>query len=118
MQQSYSDYKKAYQIDNEFAAYLIVEEKKSLEEVKQIMMQRGRTEREAENMANRALGDIREAIQAAKDKDKLYGGITLIIGLLITTLSYQFAEPGGKFLLAWGAVIYGGIRFARGFRKV
>lgn len=117
MQQSYSDYKKAYQIDNEFARYLILEENKSTEEVKQIMMQRGREERDAENIANRALGDIQEAKQEAKDKDKLYGGITLLIGLLITTLSYQVAQPGGKFVLAWGAVIYGGIRFARGFSK-
>jgi hypothetical protein len=43
------------------------------------------------------------------------GGMVFVIGAVITFCTYAFADlTGGYFLLAWGAIIFGGIRFAYG----
>lgn len=43
------------------------------------------------------------------------GGILLGVGLLITFASYGISEPGGKYVLAYGAIIVGAWNMIRGF---
>jgi len=40
-----------------------------------------------------------------------------IAGLVVTTLTYSMAASvgGGTFIIAWGAILFGGIEFVRGF---
>lgn len=46
------------------------------------------------------------------------GGVICAIGLVISIGSYQAAASspsGGSYVVAWGAVIFGGYQFLRGF---
>jgi hypothetical protein len=57
-----------------------------------------------------------KAIKSAGHKNMLYGALWCIGGLVVTALSYQAAmnAGGGRYVLAWGAILFGGIQFFRG----
>jgi hypothetical protein len=57
-----------------------------------------------------------KALKAAGRKNMLYGGLWCIGGIVVTALSYQAAANagGGRYILAWGAILFGGIQFFRG----
>jgi hypothetical protein len=59
--------------------------------------------------------------QAAEQKrgghDLLVGGLWFAAGLIITIWTYDAASSspsGGRYLVAWGPMVYGGIRFVKG----
>jgi uncharacterized Zn finger protein (UPF0148 family) len=47
----------------------------------------------------------------------LAGVFWCITGLVVTALTYSMASSvgGGTFVIAWGAILFGGIEFVRGF---
>ena len=51
--------------------------------------------------------------------DMLYGGLFCVVGVVITVGSYMAAAQsgGGKFVIAWGAIVFGGMRFVRGLMR-
>jgi hypothetical protein len=57
-----------------------------------------------------------QALKNAGRKNMLYGGLWCIGGVVVTALSYQAAANagGGSYVLAWGAILFGGIQFIRG----
>ena len=57
---------------------------------------------------------IDDALRAAAQRQMLSGAITCVAGIVITIGSYAFAAPGGSYLVAWGAIVFGAIRFFRG----
>jgi hypothetical protein len=46
----------------------------------------------------------------------MFGALWCIGGLLVTVLTYQAAAggEGGKYVVAWGAMLFGAIQFFRG----
>jgi hypothetical protein len=46
----------------------------------------------------------------------IYGLLWCVGGIVVTALSYQAAAKasGGRYLLAWGVILFGGIQFFRG----
>jgi hypothetical protein len=44
----------------------------------------------------------------------LYGALWCIGGLVVTVISYSAANAGGRYVLAWGAIIFGAFQFLRG----
>jgi hypothetical protein len=44
----------------------------------------------------------------------LVGGIWCAGGAVVTIITYQAAAAGGTYVVAWGAIIFGGIQFLRG----
>ena len=55
------------------------------------------------------------AIHKAAGRNMLYGALWCLGGLLITLLTFSAAGEGGRFLVAWGAVLFGALQFFRGF---
>ena len=51
---------------------------------------------------------------AKANKDMVVGGIWFFGGLLVTVLTYGAASGGGSYVIAWGAIIFGGIQLFRG----
>jgi len=55
-----------------------------------------------------------EAIRAAGKKNMLSGALWCIGGIIVTAATYGAASPGGTYLVAWGAILFGAIQFLRG----
>mgnify|MGYP007059382643 CR=1 FL=1 len=46
--------------------------------------------------------------------DMVVGAIIALIGIVITGVTFALAEGGGTFVVAYGAIIFGGIQFFKG----
>ena len=44
----------------------------------------------------------------------LYGGLWCGGGILVTVVTYCAASGGGTYVVAWGAIVFGAIRFFQG----
>jgi hypothetical protein len=42
------------------------------------------------------------------------GAVICVVGILITAGTYSAASPGGHYVVAWGAIVFGGIQFLKG----
>ena len=49
--------------------------------------------------------------------DMVIGGLICAVGVVVTLVTYNQAAPGGTYIVAWGAIIFGGIRFLRGLAR-
>jgi hypothetical protein len=49
-------------------------------------------------------------------QDVLYGALWLLGGIAVTAGTYVMAEEagGGRYIVAWGAMLCGGLQFLRG----
>ncbi len=48
------------------------------------------------------------------DVDMTIGGLICVAGIAITAATYLSAINGGAYIVTWGAIIFGAIRFFRG----
>jgi hypothetical protein len=64
-----------------------------------------------------AVPNAAEALRAAATKDMVVGGLWCGGGILVTALTYSAASGGGTYVVAWGAIIFGGVQFVRGLMK-
>ena len=52
-------------------------------------------------------------------RDMVVGGLWCFGGIAVTAITYASAsEGGGRYVMAWGAIIFGGIQFIRGLIRV
>jgi hypothetical protein len=43
------------------------------------------------------------------------GGVICLVGILVTAATYGAASHGGgHYIVAWGAIVFGGLQFLRG----
>lgn len=60
------------------------------------------------------------AVKNAGKKNILYGAIWCMGGIIVTALTYQAAADnptGGKYVVAWGAIVFGAIQLIRGLMQ-
>jgi len=51
-------------------------------------------------------------------RNMVIGGLICVVGLVITIATYSAAsEGGGRYVVAWGAIIFGAVRFFRGLSQ-
>lgn len=86
-------------------------------EIKKALKEKGLTDDALIKKITDESGDIYYTIANKKaNKNILWGAVCLVIGLLITLLSYK--AGGGKYILAYGAIIGGLIQLVGGlYRK-
>jgi hypothetical protein len=58
-----------------------------------------------------------KAMKEAGQKNMLYGALWCIGGLIVTAVTFQAAAGGGSYVIAWGAILFGGIQFFRGLMQ-
>ncbi|HYH05212.1 MAG TPA: hypothetical protein VEC37_19140 [Bacillota bacterium] len=71
--------------------------------------------------ASKVVEAVKEKINAQRKKaaykDMIFGGLWCVGGLIVTVLTYSAASGGGRYVVAWGAILFGGIQFFRGYSK-
>ncbi len=98
----------------EYAANLLVKEKKRPNEVKGLLVEQGLDEQSAHNVVASLEGQIKEAKKERGKKDMLYGALWAIGGTVVTVATYSAAEGGGTYVVAYGAIILGAVQFIKG----
>jgi hypothetical protein len=58
-----------------------------------------------------------QALREAGNKNMLYGALWFFGGLIVTLLTFTAAQGGGRYVIAWGAVVFGAIQFMRGYSQ-
>jgi hypothetical protein len=59
-----------------------------------------------------------QALREAGNKNMFFGALWFLGGLIVTVLTFTAAQGGGRYVIAWGAVVFGAIQFIRGFSQV
>ncbi len=54
------------------------------------------------------------AYRLRANRDMVLGGLWCIGGTIVTVVTYQAAASGGTYVVAWGAIVFGGYQFLRG----
>jgi hypothetical protein len=75
-------------------------------------------------VANTAIASVQGAMRAAKkkaaNKNILLGALWCGGGVLVTAFTYSAASSssgGGHYVVAWGAIVFGGIQLFRGLAQ-
>ena len=97
------------------AANIMVRENKNAYEVRKELNAIGLEDESARIVVENLERQIKEAKSGKARKDMLYGGMWFFGGLIVTVVSYSAASNGGgSYMVAYGAIIFGGIQFFRG----
>jgi hypothetical protein len=98
-----------------YAANLMVHQDKNWYEVKEALMARGVDEQQATTIIDNVESEIAEAHKAKANKDMLWGAVWCVGGIIVTAATYSAASNGGgRYFVAWGAILFGGIQFIKG----
>jgi hypothetical protein len=90
------------------------------EQIVQSLVERGVNTQLAQNIVNEVSrgGAARMSnARSSATRAMVIGAVICIIGLVVTIGSYSAASTspgGGRYVIAWGAVIFGGLQFVRG----
>jgi hypothetical protein len=97
-----------------FAANQLVNEKKSPEETKKLLVENGLDEESANVVITKLQEEIITAKKDNGHKDMLVGALWCVGGIVVTAVTYSAASGGGTYVVAYGAIIFGAIQFFRG----
>jgi hypothetical protein len=83
--------------------------------VEEVLRSQGFDAASASAIVQRA-NQMKNERRTAGMRGMIIGGVVCAIGTVITIASYTAAEEGGggHYVIAWGAIIFGAIRFFRG----
>lgn len=99
----------------EYAADLFINKDKNSYEVKMALVAKGMSEENAQIVVDRLEDEIEQARKRRANKDMLWGAVWCIGGTIVTIATYSAASNGGgRYVVAWGAIIFGGVQFIRG----
>lgn len=93
----------------EYAANLLVNEKKSATETKNALIAEGLDEESAAIVVSKLEQQMNDARKEAANKDMLYGAMWCIGGIVATVADFGY--------IFWGAIIFGAIQFIKGAMK-
>ncbi len=74
--------------------------------------------------AARVVGELKQvkaqALKVAAQKNMFYGAFWCIGGFAVTVVTHQTAADmgGGRFIIAWGAILFGALQFLRGLTQL
>ena len=88
------------------AAYLLLHEKRSPEDVRNALIEGGVELEQADTVVGNLELQIHAAKKAKANKDMLYGALWCVGGTVMTMADIGF--------IFWGAIIFGAIQFIRG----
>jgi hypothetical protein len=90
----------------DYAANLLVNEKRSVTETKNALIAQGLDEESATVVVSNLEKQIKDAKKEGANKDMLYGALWCIGGIVATVADFGF--------IFWGAIVFGAIQFIKG----
>jgi hypothetical protein len=91
---------------------------KSKKNIKIELEAMGLDETTASSVVENVLRALKKAHRDAGTRNVFVGAAWCVGGIVVTALTYQLASGGGTFVVAWGAILFGGIQFLRGLGQV
>ena len=67
----------------------------------------------AENLISNARAETQNYKDAAQEM-MMKGALWCIGGIVVTFGTYSLASGGGTYIIAWGAIVFGAVKFVRG----
>ena len=86
----------------------------STREMEQLLIRRGLGAEAASAVVKNLRNTRRKTLRNVGLKHMAMGGAICLIGLVITIGTIQAAEGDGRFVIAWGAIVFGSLQFLRG----
>lgn len=87
---------------------------KSNRKIEELLMKQGLSQ----EVASTVVANLdRERGRQRRDRagrDMAIGGVICVIGLAVTFCTFQAASGGGRYVVAYGAIIFGAFQFLRG----
>ena len=81
------------------------------------LIERGLDEPQANQMLATTEDKLKQIIDG-NDTKMLVGGLSCVIGVFVTLATYSHAKiNGGIYVVAWGAILFGAIRFFKGLSE-
>jgi hypothetical protein len=87
-------------------------------EVENHLIQSGVRAEDAKTVVNHLQAVRSDVLREAGRKEMIRGALWCVGGILVTAASYQAASRGGTYVVAWGAIIFGAIKFFRGLARM
>jgi len=79
------------------------------------LMEKGISESVSEVIVRNLRNARKEVLRKAGMKNIVIGLLWCVGGIVITAFTYSLAsEGGGRYIITWGAILFGGIQAARG----
>lgn len=99
----------------------LLREGKSPNEVEEALVAKGIERKTAEVVVDKLTRTRDTAVVADRKergaKNMMIGGLICVVGIIITAATYSGASGGGRYVIAWGAIIFGAIRFFQGLAQ-
>jgi hypothetical protein len=89
-------------------------------QIEKALMEKGLNAESARVVVDNLSRMRNDAVRNAAFKSMAIGGIICVIGIVVTLGSYSAASAspsGGSYVVAWGAVVFGGLQFFRGLMQ-
>lgn len=83
-------------------------------QIQEMLVEKGLDADAANTVVSNLAEHRTQARSSAGQKDMLYGALWCIGGIVVTVVTLQAAAGGGTYVVAWGAILFGGIQFFRG----
>jgi hypothetical protein len=79
------------------------------------LVEKGLEKATAEDFVGKCKDSLKAARKKAGKKDMIYGALWCVGGAIVTAVTYSMASSGGgRYIITWGAIIFGAIQFFRG----
>lgn len=88
--------------------------------VEALLKERGLDAGDAATVVDRLEQTRAMAMRHAARRNMACGAAWCVVGIAVTALTYHGAATagGGKFVVAWGAIVFGGLQFIRGLAQL
>jgi len=99
-----------------------LEQGKNVYDVQDELVAMGLTYAEATSITNEVRGitpTAEESYSGNGQRNMLVGGLWCLGGILVTAVTYANASSGGgRYVVAWGAIVFGAVQFFKGLANL
>ncbi|MBR4840291.1 MAG: hypothetical protein IK005_07435 [Paludibacteraceae bacterium] len=98
----------------QYVADMILKKDMTAREVRKVLVGQGVNEEVAKTIVKQVSDEIAKVRKKEASKNLIIGGIICGIGLLVTILSCINSAGTGSYVIAFGAIIGGAVKFVQG----